>query len=342
MLVMVILICTAQCAFAVRVTSIYKAQISVNSQSEHDRSQSLTPGLEQVFIKVSGNGNVSSNEGVREHLKNAASLMQEFSYTNSNNPAKPYLLTLQFDQEGVNKILREAGVPIWGMSRPLILVWAEFEMPAHPALLIDSSSTNDVRKLLQTAADQRGLPLLFPMMDMTDINLVGVNDVVTMAADKLQTAAKRYESDGILILRVFRLQEGFSTQAKLMVGDNQWDLNTSGKTMAEALNALVNNMTDNLAGRYATVVKETVQSRIVLKIKGITEQNDFAQLMHYVEHLTPVADAQITKIDGSDVTLTINLRGTLQSFIEALSIGKKLTPVPTESDDNLKVYQWNH
>lgn len=329
----------ARTACAVQVNTLYQGEVPVASQSEADRVAKLPAALAQVFIKVSGNSHILDNPAVQSHLnnKNATGLMQEYSYSSA---IPPYQLQVRFDVDGVNKILRDAAVSMWGVNRPLILAWVEYEIPNRVAEIIDTTSKNEIFTTIKNHANQRGLPILFPMMDMMDLNQVSVNQIVMMEIPNLQTAAKRYASDAILIVRVFQLTTGFSAEAKLVLGANQWDFHILGKTIPDVLSALIDNVTDTLASRYGTVVTNTVQTQILLKVIGISQQDDFSHLMRYIQHLTPVASVQIEKITGSDVTLNISLRGTRESFMQILSTGNKLTAVP--APDNNLIYQWNH
>lgn len=329
-------------ALAVRVDTIYQGELPVSAQSEAVKNQVLPQALQQVFVKVSGNSKVVDNPNLKSHLNDAGSLAQEFGYASSHIPTAPYLLTIQFDPEGVNKLLRDAAVPIWGINRPLILAWVDYEIPNHPAEVIDSSSQTNIQNLLKQHANLRGVPIIFPVMDVTDLNQVSASDIMVMAIPKLQAAAKRYASDALLIARISQINNGYSTQAKLILADKQWDWTVSGPALTDVLNRLVDNVADTLSESLATVVANTVQGKVTIKVMGIAAQDDFAQMMHYLEHLTPVASIQVVKISGSNVTLNVTLHSSQQSFMQILSLGNKLTSVSSGANDKTLVYQWNH
>jgi hypothetical protein len=297
----------------------------------------------QVFVKVSGKTSIADNPDLKSHLSKSTALMQEYGYTsNSTNTQMPYLLTVRYNTEGVNQLLRNANVPIWGVDRPLILAWVDIEVPNKPAEIIDAGSETDIPNALKQRAMQRGLPMLLPMMDVTDLNLVSVNDIATMTAPNLVSAAKRYASDAILIARVFPTATGFSVQAKLLLGTDSWDWNLSENNLTRLMENLVDNMTDTLALRYSSVTTNTTQTHLTVKITGVTQQNDFADLMRYVQHMTSVISAEPMKISGDNVVLSINLHGTNDAFVKAISLDKKLTPVADGTDGTILVYQWNH
>ena len=335
---------TAHMALAVKVGALYQGAIPATSQSAAERDQLARDALAQVFVKVSGNNNILNNAKVKEQLNSASSLMQEFSYIPAPKipgNTKPYFLQLDFDADGINKILRDAGAPIWGQNRPLLLVWLEYEVPHKPAEIISADSGSNLPILLKQNTDRRGLPVIFPAMDVEDLGQVSVNDIVMANLPKLLNAAKRYSSDAILIGRITQDVNGYNTQWKLIMGNDQWGWNITGKTIPDVLAAMADHVADTLAGRYATVITNSVQSRLTLKIINVSEADDFVQVMNYIKHLTPVSDVELVQISGSEMILKVNLRGTQDSFSQALSVGQKLTPVTTDDKQPVLVYQWN-
>lgn len=328
-------------ACAVRMSSLYQASIPVASQSAEERNQVIPQVLSQVLIKVTGNNQVMNNPNLKTYLTGSNNLVEEFSYTSTSGP-KPYLLQLNFDPDGIDKLLQDAGVATWGQNRPLILVWLEREIPGKSPALVNNDMSDDTITFLKQNADRRGLPIIFPVMDVTDLNLVSANDIANMAMPKLTTAAKRYESDAILIGRLIRVPTGFNTQWRLVLGNDQWNWTVTGATIADVMTQIADNVTDTLAARFATVVTNTVQAKIQIRVVGMTQGDDISALLQYLKHLTPVADVQLAQVTQGDVVLTISLRSTPQAFTQAVSIGQKLTPLPATNNSPISTYQWNH
>ncbi len=333
-------------AWSIKVDSLYTATVPVTTQQESERKQVAQQALEQVLIKVTGDAQVLNNPKLKPRLSSAATLVQEFSYTaqpqSNNATTTPYLLALQFDPVSVNQWLTDANVPIWGKNRPLVLAWVVDETAGHSAEILSSDASNDIKTRLQQNADQRGLPFMLPVMDMTDLNQASVKDVTDIAIPKLLDATKRYAGDAILIGHVTGDSNGLVSQWKLVLGDNKWDWSLTGKSMADIAPTLISNITQALATRFAVVATNAVQKDLIIKVTGITHYRDFNQLTGYLNHLTPVANVEITKIlADNDVIVKVSLRGTQDSFNQALSIGKKLTPAPANATDTMVVYQWN-
>ncbi|MDR3477753.1 MAG: DUF2066 domain-containing protein [Gammaproteobacteria bacterium] len=330
-------------AQAVRVNSIYQAEVPVQSQSPQEKSRAAQVGLVQVLIKVSGNSQiVDSNPALKAELSQADKLAQEYSYTTptTGTKSKLHILTIRYDVLGVNRLLQESGAPTWGQNRPLILVWLAFEGPNHSPDIVDSS-VEEMQAAIKHSAKQRGLPVMLPVMDVTDLGLISVNDVMTKSVTALQTASQRYNSDAMLIGHVMQVNEDFTSQWRLVIGTDQWNWEIRGKTLDEVLSGVMNNVADTMVARYASVMSTTVQSELTMKVSGVKQQSDLLQLMRYLQHLTPVAEVQLVSVTGSDIVLNVSLRGTKQSFMQAVALGKNLQPQSKadQSDDTL-VYQW--
>ncbi|HSW94031.1 MAG TPA: DUF2066 domain-containing protein [Gammaproteobacteria bacterium] len=343
LLFLLYLICASP-VLAVRVQTLYQGVLPVSSQATTLQSQLASDALAQVLVKVSGNNAVLNNPVVKSQSGSAMSLMQEFGYAPAPHTPpnlKPWLLQVNFDPEGVNQLLRDAGQPIWGQNRPLLMVWLDYEVNGHPPAMIGADAGSDVSVMLKQQTDRRGLPVVFPAMDVTDLGQVSVNDIVTMALPKLMNAASRYTRDGMLIGRIQQTASGYNTQWKLVVGHDQWGWNITGNHLMDILASMSDHVADALAGRYATVISNTVQSEVTLKIVNVTEADDFVQVMNYIKHLTPVSDVEVVQITGNELILKVSLRGSDESFARALSVGQKMTPVATTGAPSDRVYQWN-
>lgn len=328
-------------AFAVKVDSIYEAGIPVASQTQEDRDKAMQAGLVEVLSKVSGETDVLDNETIKSKIQKADTFVQEFSYTDSSNtPNTPYVLRMSFEKKRVNHLLRQADLPVWGQDRPLILAWVEYEAPGNEPVIIDNDSKTEIQQVLTEKAQKRGLPIILPMMDVEDINQVNVSDIVSMTIPTLQDASQRYGSEVMLVTRILKQPAGYSIQSKMVIGERQYDWEVNENNLNDAIAALLDNVTDALAKRYASAITDTIQSEMTLKISHLSEDGDFAQVMDYITHLTTVADVEPIQIAANEATLKISLHGSKDAFIQALTVGQKLQPA-IGSTETSPEYVWN-
>ncbi len=329
MIILFFFLISSTVAFAIKVKSLYEAEVPVATQSEMARKAVLPEALQQVLVKVTGSNQVLTNPKIKLEQANLPALLQEFSYAPS---ISGYTLKVKFDPNGVNDLLKTAGVATWGIERPLLLIWLVHETPSQPAQIIDNESTENVLAVLQENARQRGIPILLPTLDLATLNQVTVADVVTPNLAVLQAAAKRYNTDNMLTMSITELGGQFNLKAQM--GSANWNL--QAPTLEELLKTFINQLAEKLAGQYSTVVSETIQGQVTLKVVGITHHDDFRRLMQYLKRLPPVADIEPQQISGQEVVLSLTLRSSPQSLVQAISAETKLTATSTAF-----TYQWN-
>ena len=329
-------------AWAVRVNSVYLAEIPVNSQSAQEKAQAAQDGLVRVLIKVSGNAQIlDSYPSLKATLGQAQSLVQQYSYaTRPLGKTTMTILTLRYDPEGINHLLQNAGAPIWGQNRPLIVVVLAMESQAHPLDIVDSADL-DLQTGLKQAAKQRGLPVIFPVMDMTDMNQIAASDVMNKAVPKLQAATARYHGNALLIGHIKKTLVNINSEWTYVGENGPLSFNVTDVSYPALFAGVMNHLADSLVTQYAAPQTTTADMQVIMKVAGVKQQNDLMQLMKYLQHLTQVVDVQLTSVQGDVVVLTVSLHSNKQTFTQALSLGKNLQSQPNQDhmDDTL-LYQW--
>lgn len=315
--------------YAVQVHSIYQAEVPVATQSDDDKLQAEQDALAEVLVKISGNSHIlENNPNLSSNLKNADNFVEDYSYSTPAGAPKSakYLLFVRFDAESVNQLLHETGAPVWGLYRPLVLVWLALQTPNHAAEVVDPS-TSDIPTLLKKTAKHRGLPIIFPMMDVTDLTQVSANDISDQAILRLQQASARYTSNAILVGKITQNTNLFSSHWQLVLDKDRWNWDITGKSLQDVMTAIVANVTDTFATRYGVLMSNTVQSQLTMIVTGVRQPQDLVQLMKYIQHVQSVTTVQLKNIADDEVTLDVGLSGKIDTFAQALILGKKLQPI---------------
>lgn len=314
-------------AFAVKVDSLYTGEIAVQSQAPEERRKATQMALAQVLIKVSGKKQILDNPRVKQHLTKASSLARQFGYTRHNTH---YLLQVQFDIDGVNQCLQDANAPIWGQNRPLILGWINDESIKLPEAA-DPQIPNTVNDLVKIAMEKRGIPLAYPTPTTSSPDITELNNL-----------GKRQKTDALLIGHISKNADMLNSQWKLTLNKDQWEWNIVGNTLNDIIPVLVDHVAATLSDHFAVVTSSHIQKNIFLKVTGIKHQSDFTQLIRYLNHLTPVANVSISNINGTNVLLNVSLRSTEESFLQAVSLGQKLSITPQDPSISPLIFHWNH
>lgn len=332
-------------AYAVKVSSLYETAIPVASQSSQDRAQAIPKALEQVLMKTSGNLNIANNLQVQVALKQAENLVEEYSYQPA--PASvglglPYLLMLSFDRAGVNRLLKKTSQPVWGGNRPLILVWLVATLSTASAEIVTEDSAGELYGLLKQSAEKGGLPVIFPVMDMDDLNQVSVQDVAAMSLPTLIHASQRYAPDALLIGNLVAMPQGFQSQWKYVQGRSERDWTIAGPTAKEVVSALMMRLNTTLTQRYVAqpmVKAQPIELLVTMQVNGVAQSQDLNVLLRSVKQITGVENVQVVQVSSSAVWLEVDIHTALENFMENVALIPYLA-FKAQGDDKL-VYDWD-
>ncbi|OGT46289.1 MAG: hypothetical protein A3E83_09210 [Gammaproteobacteria bacterium RIFCSPHIGHO2_12_FULL_41_20] len=335
-------------AYAVKVHDLYEAMIPVASQSSQDRMRAIPKALEQVLVKNSGNLDIAKDARIKSSLQHAENLLQEYSYQPSTvNLAFPYLLIIKFDHVGVSQLLKRADQPLWGSNRPLILVWLAVPVSAEDMEIIGVDSASTILSLFKQQAAQSGVPIIFPVMDMQDLNQISIQDIVTMSLPALTRASQRYAPDAVLVGHWVAMPQqgvqGLQSQWKFVQGGSEQDWTISGASPNAIIDILFNHINTTLTHRYVGQVAATnaqpIEMLVTVQVNGITHSRDLTVLLRALKQVTGVEDVQVIQVSNNAVWLEIDVHTALDNFLENVALIPHLV-LESKRDETL-VYTWD-
>jgi hypothetical protein len=249
----------SQSASAALVEGLYQVREPVASQQPSERDAALGRALQDLVVRLTGNPGAAQNPALAESFKSPQQLITQYSY----DAGPPGAFVVNFDPTSVNRVLTQAGLPIWGANRPSVLAWWLNDSDSGSALVGDSQPA---AAPLQRAAQDSGLPLLLPLADL-DEQLVGTADNIDSGkAEALREASGRYNAD--VLLAVHARQSGGVWQAQW----HMWQGSTSAQGTAQgaSLDALATTIMHELSARLAKqfVAKPGSTQALTLVVEG--------------------------------------------------------------------------
>lgn len=232
--------------YAVKVFSLYKAEIPVVSQSSDVKEQAVKEGFLQVLIKVSGDPQIDKNPVIRTSLKKAEYYVHEYSYALETPDSSEYLLRVNYEPSDIQRLLEKAGMGYWGENRPLILVWLVFRDKHNSDYIIGDEQPGGVFYHMKQESKKYGLPIIFPVMDVSELNQISPRDVATVSIDTLETAAKRYSPEALLVGEMVESAQGMQSKWQLMFKDTQWNWEIDRPSTGAVISSVINQVTQAL------------------------------------------------------------------------------------------------
>jgi hypothetical protein len=308
---------------------LYTAEVTVSDQTAAVRAAALQSALGEVLVRVAGQNAVLDTEPARAMLKDPSRLVQQYRYfSGSETPVPQLRLWVRFDGEAIRQSLQQQGLAYWGTERPDTLTWLAVEDRGR-RYVVSATDDSDVRRQIETAATGRGVPVLFPLMDLEDQSRVRFSDIWGGFFDNVLTASERYSTSAVLIGRLNRSASGgWAARWYLQVAGTPSAWTDSRQQLEELARQGIADAADILASRFAVAPASGSSDRLSITVSGIDSLADYARTGNYLASLTSVADVQVEQVAASGVRYALQLHGSLQDLTRIITIGTVLEPAP--------------
>ncbi|MEK7322436.1 MAG: DUF2066 domain-containing protein [Pseudomonadota bacterium] len=325
----------SRAAWPVEMTDLYAAEVPVADQSAAARAAASRAALAEVLVKVTGSAAAPAQPQFKALLQQSAQAMQRYSYRTAESGQA---LQVSFDRQTINQRIYDAGLPVWDRNRPQILLWLALE-DGGGRTLVGGENQPELQTVVKDRAQRRGLPVILPKLDGEEQNAVNIAGVWGQFSEPLMQIAARYPADAVLLGRVYAIgPERWRGQWTLRHAGSTASWEAGEGSIADVVAAGLNQVAENLAQRYALVLKPGVNSVATLMVDNVANIQDYARLSRYLDSLDPVRGVTVERVEGASVVYRVQVRGELQGLTQALVLGRVLTPVAAgaAADDALQ------
>ena len=313
---------------AVEVPTLYTVEVPYDQDARNPRARAYDAALREILMRVSGSDLAGNADAVKELFPNPASYVMQFR-SGANDS-----LWVSLDGQAIEQTLRNAGQTVWGSERPLTLVWlavdwgqGEREIIAaddpdrtrHQSRSIDRNRL--VRARVLEIAERRGLPLVFPLLDTTDLQMVTFTDIWGGFDEMILNASERYDANSILIGRI-RPSSGQRSR---------WTYYFSGSEMpmTGTPEAVVGKVADLLASEFAVGGNMPIEA-VALNVSGIDSVDAYGTVQGVLNDVALIESFAVTEVSGDRVSYRVDVRGGAERLSRALRFSGLVESVPDD------------
>ncbi len=305
-----------QPATAVEVTSLYTAQVPLDEEQDDPRAAAYRAALELVLLRVSGADLVADPEMVELLFPDPSAYIVQF------RPGEEDSLSVTFDGEAIESLLRQYGQNVWGGDRPLTLIWLAVDWgrgkreilgaddPERTESAARSIDRNRLlRQRLLDIAERRGLPVLFPLLDTEELQSVSFSDIWGGFDEAVLEASKRYDVDSVLIGRV----------RPDNVRQNRWRYYFSGeqRNWIGEPELAVSQVADVLAAEFAISGSERLEV-VDLIVDGIDSVNAYGAVHAILADVRVIENFAVAEVEGDRIRYRVDVHGGAERLRRAL------------------------
>ena len=323
-------------------------QVAVVGYSKAALNQSLQNALAQVLVKVSGNTSVMTLPQVQNALPHINGMVSAYSYVAKEAPQdSPSQLQLKvaFNQRAIKRLLHAAGQSVWNADRPSTLVWLDVQTKNEEMVSAGDADQVPVAQALVRDATERGLAMIFPIMDLADQNyfsLGAMNDLLNVG--QVQAASKRYSVNSILSGRIKEV--GGQWQADwLYVLDGapiRWQ--DEADSVDQLAVSAINNVAGTMISQLAMASPDQGVSSVLLRINGIDDLSQYAMVQDYLQSLKAVTKVTVETVDPAQMVIRLDYQGPLNELKREIRKGQRLDQNQTEwlqqANNPALAYHW--
>jgi uncharacterized protein len=302
------------------VDDLYQVLLPVADQSE--QSVALHAALPQVLLKVTG----KSAPAIALDEARLMSLVQGFAYREQPlwpGHAQPHSMQVTFMPAALDAFLAEQKLAKWSGRRPLVLVWLALENNGDTQWL---NHAQEAQAVVEAVAAQRGLPLLFPLLDLEDWQALPLASLAQASEENVRRASLRYQADVILVAHARPAAQGWQSEWRVYSAAHPLHWGRADADLPSLLQDGIARLSDMLAVQYrgdANAPAETFE----LLIENVTHLDDYVRVQEYLDSLDIVSHATLLEADASRLHFRIDARGGVNAFARIAPLGGLLEAV---------------
>lgn len=324
------------------------AQVNVASKDPSLLQPALQQALKLVLVKYSGNPNVMSLPDVQAAIVQSGRWVKRYAYLpNPSNKSMPWILQVSFDGKSLEQLLMNANQALWGADRPVVLsvIYVQHDKTVH---VLGVGQQSALRLQVSQRAQNRGVPLLWPLFDMADQNQISINALPAIEDHHMGDSLKqyllgRYATSVLLFGFVKNTDAGYEAQWSFWFQGQWWTWQSQGD-LSDALAQGI----DGVANRMAEQMAMMPVGNQVLKVwvGGVDSLSHYADVVNYLKSLGPVVSVDVADLQLGGLLLNINTQVTQSSLAQLINQDHQLSAILTPISQHIPsadlYYQWPH
>ena len=321
-----IFLCFSLFASADQSSDLYRILVPVSDQSAESRNNGIDQAFSRMLIKLSGDSQIIQSPQLQPFLTDPKAFLDSVGFGEIDavdlDTQASMALDVKFDRTFVDRLLKQAQVPIISASRPNFLVWLMVDdldngrRVIHESLADQAELQDPLSEVLRAfgqVMQQRAVSYFFPSYDLEDQLSVSANEAWALRADSLNRASQRYAADGWFAIRVFKASDGQvrGAWAYQQMGKREMD-DFQGESLFDLMANSVDSVLDALLKPH-TYIPQLETNLILAQIEGVENFSTYQSAETQLEKLEMVESLKLYSVNKDEMVVAIetNVRADL-------------------------------
>lgn len=289
-----------------------RAEVVVADTSDDARVAATQTAIGAMLMQLSGLEGMFGSPLATAIAADAERYVLDFSYSTAEDDA--LRLALRLDVPALRRLLVERGMRIWPERRPLVLVWLVEQGDGRRDFVTPAQAPEWLDQLREQAA-ALGLRLVFPLLDLEDLQAVDFTDVAAGFHGPVRAGSARYDADRILTGVIEHIPTQASSTIRWTLLDEAMVIQRWQDEGEATVGTLSRLMRDDFAYRPDLQAREQLEV-VVSNVGSFAAHQGVLQRLEAVEG---VAQVKPTEVVGERAGFLLLLSGDAKRVRESIA-----------------------
>lgn len=340
-------------ALTIEVTDLYQAKIILDGTAS--QNQAIQAAMKAVLVKVSGVEDIHKDDAFKSLVNQASRYV--IQYRSEKEGDITYFIA-EFEQTKIDEVFKAANQPLWGSLRPQVLVWL-VEEDGLERRILPASSQKQIAQSMTLHAQQRGLPILLPLMDLDDLQRVEMSEIWGRFAVPIRDYSNRYAAEKSVVIRVSNNSlvgevtevdenclicqgRNYAVDWSIIEGDQTFSELYQGTDVNKLVNEALDDITQHIYQQYA--LSTSTQQKLLIDVVNIESLLGYAKTFEFLNNLSAVEHVNLVKAEGKVRRFELSLLGSKDALYASIKLSNQLKqyidPLAGAAADDIPIFYW--
>ena len=310
--------------FFAAINSFSETYSTIVQGNDEDVSELLQKALNQSILKVLGSQrDFNLNQNIFKKL-NPDNFVREYKFIKFNNEEA---LEVMIDLKALQEKLLELNLGISFLKNLKVAAWVlcKSDFSSLQAAKSLEQKCKFVKKEFDRVANERGITIIYPILDSQDISLFSFEDDSSL--ENLTIFNDRYPSDGWFFCEVSNSSEWCFLPEEIEKKLSKLDLESKYKPTV-GINILIDNLFSNQRLRAVS------QSNLpyYLEIKGLKKFSDHKSFENLLQNILFINNLSLLSLRNDSATYSFNLLSEERNLLNYFDEIENLILINKEKD----------
>ena len=301
---------------------LFEIEIDADMRDLRNNIRIQKQAIEKLIVRLTNPEKSDAKKLTEQFFPEPAKYIKQFRKIENGG------VLVSLDGDSIQEVLIEAGVSLWRIDRPTIMIFLAIEsaMGEREIVLSDYGhrvfsyspgidKNLNIKDQIKSVARERGISVVFPDMNEDERKIINFSDIWAGFIDRMLEVSGRYNASNVLTAKV-RKDESKDIEWVFFFGRDTFKFSAN-------LHDAIHNVANEMAQRYEYSGRIPLKD-IVLNFTKIKSINDLAVIDLILKSSSIISDYSMYKVSEDNVSYILKYNGLKEDLESMLNENKSI------------------